>query len=328
MREYIGKRKQRRAANRTINMEIGILRRILKRAKRWHLVADEIPHLPERYDVGRALSFEEKARLLRMAATKPEWETARLAAILALNTTMRGCELKGLRWQALDFMERTVTVRRATTKTDAGECQIPLNPDAWSAILQLRERAKLLLGTEPQSDWYVFPHAEGKGKPDPTKPMSGWRSAWRSLTRAIHCPRCGQMQRPADVCASAHCKADISKVKSPLYGLRFHDLRHHAITELSEGQGSDQTIMSIAGHISPRMLRLYSHVRMQAKRQALDALSARPPATNGGRSDGSYDTKHDTKSPAQSSPGPQVIEKNGGQCRARTCDLLLVRQAL
>ena len=25
---------------------------------------------------------------------------------------------------------------------------------------------------------------------------------------------------------------------------------------------------------------------------------------------------------------PQVLENNGGQCRARTCDLLLVRQAL
>jgi len=127
VREYIGHRKQQDAANRTINMEIGILRRMLKRAKRWHLMADEIPHLPERCDVGRALTFEEKARLLRMAAAKPEWDTARLAAILTLNTTMRGCELKGLRWRAVDFMERTVTVRRTTTKTDAGERSIPLN---------------------------------------------------------------------------------------------------------------------------------------------------------------------------------------------------------
>ena len=128
-------------------------------------MADEIPHLPERYDIGRPLTFEEKARLLRMAGAKPEWDTARLAAILTLNTTMRGCELKGLRWRAVDFMERTITVRRDTTKTDAGERLIPLNPDAWAAILQLRERAKLLLGGEPQLDWYVFPHAEGRAGP-------------------------------------------------------------------------------------------------------------------------------------------------------------------
>src|SRR6516225_5884769 len=96
VREYIGQRKKQDAANRTINMEICILRRILKRAKRWHMMADEIPHLPERCDIGRALTFEEKSRLLHVASARPEWDTARLAAMLTLNTTMRGCELKGL----------------------------------------------------------------------------------------------------------------------------------------------------------------------------------------------------------------------------------------
>ena len=55
-------------------------------------------------------------------------------------------------------------------------------------------------------------------------------------------------------------------------GLRFHDLRHHAITELAESQASDRTIMSIAGHVSQRMLAHSSHVRVEAKRKALDAL--------------------------------------------------------
>ena len=54
-------------------------------------------------------------------------------------TTMRGCELKGLRWRQVDFIQRTITVRRTTTKTDAGERVIPLNHDAWTAILELRE---------------------------------------------------------------------------------------------------------------------------------------------------------------------------------------------
>jgi hypothetical protein len=26
--------------------------------------------------------------------------------------------------------------------------------------------------------------------------MSGWRSAWRTLTRAIECPACGELNRP------------------------------------------------------------------------------------------------------------------------------------
>jgi hypothetical protein len=48
--------------------------------------------------------------------------------------------------------------------------------------------------------------------------------------------------------------------------LRFHDLRHQAITELSEGNASDETIMSIAGHIDRRMMIHYSHVRKSARR--------------------------------------------------------------
>jgi hypothetical protein len=55
-------------------------------------------------------------------------------------------------------------------------------------------------------------------------------------------------------------------------GLRFHDLRHHAITELCELGLSDMTIMGIAGHVSKEMLEHYSHIRIKAKREALERL--------------------------------------------------------
>jgi len=87
VREYVGIRKQRNAANQTLNMELGILRRILKRPKRWHLIADDIKRLPERRDVGRAMRHEEKLKLLKVAASRPEWQIARLAMTVALNTT-------------------------------------------------------------------------------------------------------------------------------------------------------------------------------------------------------------------------------------------------
>lgn len=114
---------------------------------------------------------------------------------------------------------------------------------------------------------------------------------------------------------------DIGKVKSPLAGLRFHDLRHHAITELAESQASDQTVMAIAGHVSPKMLAHYSHVRLDAKRHALDAISS-------GGSTGGYGTNHDTNAPLSPKPGPQVVEENGRPVRARTADLHRVKVAL
>jgi integrase len=298
---YIAARKKTGMSNGTINRDLDVLRGVLKRAKRWHMIADDIRPLPVRHNIGRALSHDEKLRLLKAAASRPEWQNARLAALLAFNTTMRAGEIRGLRWRDVDLIERLLTVRRSTTKTEAGERIIPLNAEAFAVILELRQRAKLLFGAEPQPDWFLFPHAEGLRHPDPTKPMSGWRTAWRNLTRAIDCPKCGLLQKPGAKCRNKECGADISKVKSSIHGLRFHDVRHHAITELSESQTSDQTIMSIAGHVSAKMLAHYSHVRLDAKRKALASLSGRAEA-------GGYGTNDDTNKPETDNADSQVIE--------------------
>jgi hypothetical protein len=111
--------------------------------------------------------------------------------------------------------------------------------------------------------------------------MKSWRSAWRSLTRAIQCPECGKIQDPGGKCKDRKCGADIKGLQSPLARLRFHDLRHQAITELSEGQASDETIMSIAGHVDRRMMSHYSHVRKQARRAALDRLCEKTASGDG-----------------------------------------------
>jgi len=80
----------------------------------------------------------EKKRLLKLAAARPESDTARLAATLALNTAMRGCEIKGRQWREVDLVDRTITIHRS--KTEAGERVIPLNADGWAVILSLERR--------------------------------------------------------------------------------------------------------------------------------------------------------------------------------------------
>jgi len=246
---------------------LGILRRIIKRARIWARVADDIRPLREPSTIGRALTEEEKQRLLKTAVMRPEWETAYLAAVLCLNTTARGCELKGLQWIDVDLFGKTLTIRKS--KTAAGERLIPLTDVAVSAFARLRSRAERI---GPVESWhYVFAAIAPKftfgcksvtgGRLigfDPTRHMKSWRSAWRTLTK-----------------------------KAGLPGFRFHDLRHCAITQLAENGTSDSTIMAIAGHVSRRMLERYSHVRMEAKRKAMEALSASTKAAG-------YDTSHDT----------------------------------
>jgi integrase len=64
------------------------------------------------------------------------------------------------------------------------------------------------------------------------------------------------------------------RATAPIRGLRFHDLRHQAITKMAEVGVSDATLMAVAGHMSRRMLEHYSHVRMAAKRSALEKLES------------------------------------------------------
>lgn len=79
---------------------------------------------------------------------------------------------------------------------------------------------------------------------DAARPQKSWRTAWHNLTRA-----------------------------SELKGLRFHDLRHQCITELLEGGAHEAAVLSIAGHVSRKMMEHYSHIRMEAKRKALEVLA-------------------------------------------------------
>jgi integrase len=269
--EYRAWRAEQGVGPATLNAELGILRRIMKRAKLWARVADDIRPLKEPSTIGRALTQEDQQRLLRTAVMRPEWETAYLAAILCLNTTARGCELKGLQWSDVDLFGKTLTIRKS--KTAAGERTVPLTTVACSALARLRTRAEYFGTVEPAH--YIFaaftPKFTFSGKKvidynvtafNPSTHINSWRTAWRSLTK-----------------------------KAGLLGFRFHDLRHCAITSLAENGASDSTIMAIAGHVSRRMLERYSHVRMEAKRQALEVLSKSTEMTG-------YDTNRDTNRPS------------------------------
>ncbi len=103
-------------------------------------IAEDVKKYPERSNVGRALTQEEKVHLFEMAATNERWMVAYCAATLAASTTCRGVELKNLKWRDVDLSNETVRVERS--KNEAGRRTIPLNEDAVRcAPAGLRERA-------------------------------------------------------------------------------------------------------------------------------------------------------------------------------------------
>ena len=259
-------------SGRTVNMETGVLRRMLKRAKVWTAISEDVRALPERQGaVGKVLPSDLKRMLFETAASKPEWMTAHCAAVLAVSTTCRGVEIRNIRWQDVDLFSRVATIRRS--KTAAGHRTIPLNGDAMAAFARLLERARAHGCSEPAH--YVFPTCEHLTF-NPSRPQKSWRTAWRNLVRAT-ARRAGREAAREALDTGGGLQAAIAawrRAATPFKGLRFHDLRHQAITELAEAGASDATMMAVSGHMSRRMLEHYSHVRMGAKRTALDKLES------------------------------------------------------
>ena len=55
-------------------------------------------------------------------------------------------------------------------------------------------------------------------------------------------------------------------------------MRHTVCTKMAEAGVPESTMLSIMGHMSRAMLERYSHIRMAAKREAVQALRLTPKA--------------------------------------------------
>jgi integrase len=239
---------------RRINYEIGVLQQILRKYGVWAHLADSVEKLGERHDIGQQIPPEEVERLL--GAVKQSGSPALLPlVILSLDTGLRASEVRSLRHSdlALEWKDGVIVAGGLTvpnSKTPAGTGRyVPFTPRVCAVLtLWLARFPGAAAGS------YLFPrHAvslAGGMRPhvydvDLTKPMGEWKTAWR---RALK-----------------------------LAGLRYrwHDCRHTFVSRLCENpRVSEETIRSLAGHVSKRMLERYSHIRTEAKRAAIADLAA------------------------------------------------------
>jgi integrase len=152
---------------------------------------------------------------------------------------MRAGEIIALTWGQVDLERRTLTVGRAKTAAGTGR-QIPMNQDLL-AVLSAHSAWFTKRFGEAQTEHYLFPF--GKPTPnDPSRPMTDVTGVWKALRKT----------------AGVQC--------------RLHDLRHTAATKMAEAGVPESTMLAIMGHMSRAMLERYSHIRMAAKRTAMDSL--------------------------------------------------------
>jgi integrase len=248
--DYQRARLKEQASPKTINLEVGTLRAILRRHRLWANLQPDVKMLPSHTEVGKALSAEEEQAL--MDACRASRSRALLPIVtLALNSGMRRGEIQSLTWRQIDFLNSRLTVRKS--KTDAGRGRsVPLN-----------ERARKALETwatnfpDRKPEHYIFP-AEKYGlagdekvihshSTDSSKPIKSFKEAWEAAKER----------------AEVRC--------------RFHDLRHSACTRLVERGVPLPVIASLLGWsagTTVRMARRYGHISAEAQRQAVAHLEA------------------------------------------------------
>ena len=247
IREYMTARIGEGMSGRTVNMEVGELSRAI--GKPWSILWPKVRKQEERKDIGRALSPEEEARLLESAGKRSRWHTAAIIIRALLLTAMRSGEFTKLTWAQTDMDKRVLTVGHAKTSSGSGRI-IPMNGDLF-ALLSMHAAWFTLKFGETRPEYYLFPH--GSGANDPTRPARALSTAWDNIRED----------------AGVSC--------------RLHDLRHTALTKMAEAGVPESTMLALAGHMSRAMLERYSHIRMAAKRTAVESLSITKPAAESDR---------------------------------------------
>jgi integrase len=177
--------------------------------------------------------------------------------LLSIDTGLRASEVRSLRfvdftlvWEGDRITGGELVVPKSKTEAGRGRL-IPLTRRICDVLTDWFARFPSREATH-----YVFPKhqvgvrsekcPDGMYSVEPSEPVREWKTSWYA----------------------ALGKANLD--------YRWHDLRHTFISRLAENPNvSEETIRSLAGHVSREMLQRYSHIRKQAKVDAIIHLEMR-----------------------------------------------------
>src|SRR5215469_5919383 len=189
------------ASPKTVNLEIGTLRAILKRHGQWARLQPDVRMLPARSDIGRALTPEEETTLL-LECGRSRSRCLLAFVTLAIETGARYNVIRTLQWGNVDLARRCLKWGKDKTPSGTGRI-VPLNPRAmttlrfWAGNFPHRRPEHFVFPSEKcggagQKDTFGFTAGSKVYNSHPTTPISDVKEAWeaaRVRTRR-HCPRC------------------------------------------------------------------------------------------------------------------------------------------
>jgi integrase len=260
-----------KASPKTVNLEIGTLRAILKRSGHWARLQPNVNMLATRDDIGRAITAEEESALLQ-ACSRSRSRSLVPFVTLAIETGARYGVIRTLQWGAVDFDNRCLKWGKDKTASGTGR------------VTPLSQRAMAALGfwaaqfPDRKPEHYVFA-AERYGVAgdafspkayhvDPSKPIGSIKEAWEAARlRAARILR----GKPEET----ETGTDPAEEIAPL-ACRFHDLRHTAVSRMLNAGIPLAKIAKIVGWSNSTMVLMasrYGHFSLNELRGAVESIS-------------------------------------------------------
>jgi len=275
-------------AGRTCNIEIGVLRSVLKRYGAWARIQPWVEMLPENEDAGHALSTDEETALLAECG-KSRSRLLLPFVVTAIETAARYGTIRRLQWKNVDFENRCLTFGKDKTRAGSGRT-IPLTARAvetlsfWSQSFPARE-----------PDHFVFAHercgASGSDEVfgftaatlydlDPTRPTGSIKVAWEHARK-----------------------------RAGLSSIRLHDIRHTGVSRMIANRVPLPIIGKIVGWSAGTLAKMaarYGHFSLDEQRTALESIGRQEPSL--GSQNSEVSSGYPKKSPKSEASNDGVIQ--------------------
>jgi len=257
------------ASPKTVNLEIGTLRAILKRSGQWARLQPEVKMLPTRDDVGRAITPEEETALLQ-ACSQSRSRSLVPFVTLAIETGARYGVIRTLQWGSVDFENRCLKWGKDKTASGTGRI-VPLSQRAVAALSFWATHFP-----ERKPEHYVFPSERYGGAGDGfldspkayhvdlSKPIGSIKEAWEAARL-----------RAAKILKGETEETDSEEKIAPL-ACRFHDLRHTAVSRMLNAGTPIAKVAKIVGWSTSTMVLMaarYGHFSLNELRGAVESIN-------------------------------------------------------
>jgi integrase len=262
VRHYERCRISKGVCQRTINMEVGALRTMLRWAVKWKVIgssplADYEMSKHRTPREGRAFTQDEIERLL--AASPQPWRDIWYAYLV---TGVRKMELVSLEWRDIDTEAREIILRKGITKNGKAR-RIPIDAGLWEILVRRRREprapgsGKTAAITKRVQERFTREHVFTTTE---STPLANRRSIYGAFVRC--CKLAGIERQAVD--------ADGKEISH----LDIHSFRRTFATNLITGGTDPKTVQELLGHRTLEMtMNLYAKINAGNKRQAISTLT-------------------------------------------------------